>query len=75
MNLAPIDGRQFAPPPRVPAPNPACCRLPQLIRLTLLAVLGGSLTLLALGARNGHAEAAIVKIMPDQGFPPLMRFR
>jgi hypothetical protein len=63
MILAPIDGRQFAPAPSSRRANPASCRLPQLLRLTLLAALGGFLVFVALGGKSAHAESATVSII------------
>ncbi len=56
MLLAPIDARQFRQAPRPRQAPPASCRLPQLLRITALACLGGALIFVALGAKSVRAE-------------------
>jgi hypothetical protein len=58
MILAPIDGRQFSRACRSRSANPASCRVSQLFRLTLLAVVGGLLVFVALGGKSVRAEPA-----------------
>lgn len=49
MLLAPIDGSEFTRACRQRARSPAPCRLPQLLRLLVLAALAAGLVSLALG--------------------------
>jgi hypothetical protein len=56
MILAPIDGRQFSQACRSRSANPATCRVSQLFRLVLLAVVGGLLVFVALGDKSVRAE-------------------
>jgi hypothetical protein len=56
--LAPIDSRQFACESRVRRDHPAACRLAPLLRLMLLAALGGGLVFFALGPKNAQAALA-----------------